>query len=78
MKKEQNLPSKNIHSNNSSEKSFPDKNHTSRQQSPYRNNYRGRSPNQRNSRSFSRSRYTRSHSKQSISKYLFTIKLKQK
>ena len=62
MKKDQNLPNKNIHSNNSSGKPLPDNYNTSRQQSPHRNNYRGRSPIQRNSLNFSQNRYSRSKS----------------
>ena len=46
MKKDQVLPNKNIHSNNNSRKSLPDNYNTARQQSPYRYNYRGRSPDQ--------------------------------
>ena len=44
MKKDQNLPNKNIHSNNISGKPLPDYYSTSRQQSTYRYNYRGKSP----------------------------------
>ena len=53
MKKDQNLPNKNIHSNNSSGKPLPRTPSYSRNQSPYNSNYRGRSPEQRNSRNFS-------------------------
>ena len=53
---------KNIHSNNSSGKPLPDSYNTPRQQSRYRNHYRGRSSDQRNSRSFSQNRYSRSNS----------------
>ena len=49
MKKDQNLPNKNIHSNNSSGKPLPDNYNTSRQQLP-KDNHSGSSPNQRNSR----------------------------
>ena len=48
MKKDQKLPNKNFHSNNSSGKPLPDNYKTSREQSTYRNNYRGRSPDRRN------------------------------
>ena len=50
MKKDQNLPNKNIHSNNSSGKQIPGNWNYSRNQSPYNSSYRGRSPEQRNSR----------------------------
>ena len=56
MKKDQNLPNK------SSGKPLPDNYNTSRQQSSYRNNYRGKSPDQRSSRNFSKSRYSQSNS----------------
>ena len=61
MKKDQNLPNKNIHSNNSSGDPLPDNYKVSRQQSSYRYNYRGRSPDQKNSRNFSQNRYSRSN-----------------
>ena len=48
MKKDQNLPNKNIHSNNISRKPLPNSSNYSKNQSPYNSNYRGRSPNQRN------------------------------
>ena len=48
MKKDQNLPNKNIYSNNSSAKLLPNNLSYSRQQSPYNTSYRGRSPNQKN------------------------------
>ena len=62
MKKDQNSPNKNLYSNNSSGKPLPDNYNTSRQQSAYRYNYRGRSPDQRNSQNFSKNRYSRSNS----------------
>ena len=62
MKKDQNLPNKNIHSNNSSGKPLPNNSNYSRNQSPYDSSYRGRSPEQRNSRNFSQNRYNRSNS----------------
>ena len=61
MKQHQSLPKKNIHSNNSSGKPLLINPNYSRQQSPYNPNYRGRSPNQRNSRNFSQNRYSRSN-----------------
>ena len=78
MKKDQILPNKNIHSNNSSGKPLPDNYNTSRKQSPYRYNYCGRPPDQRN--------YEISHKidivdqtvRKSISKQLYNIKLQQK
>ena len=54
MKKDQNSPNKNLYSNNSSGKPLPDNYNTSRQQSAYSYNYRGRSPDQRNSQNFSK------------------------
>ena len=62
MKKDQNLPNQNIHSNNSSGKPLPGNSNCSRNQSPYNSSYRGRSPEQRNSRNFSQIRYSRSNS----------------
>ena len=62
MKKDQNLPNKNIHSNISSGKLFPNNSNYSRNQSPYNSSYRGRSPEQRKSRNFSQNRYSRSNS----------------
>ena len=53
MKKDKNLPNKNVHSNNSLGKPLPNNSNYSRQQSPYNTNHRGRSPNQRNLRNFS-------------------------
>ena len=58
MNKDQNLPNKNIHSNNSSGKPFLKNSNHSRNQSPNNPNYRGRSPNQRNSPKFSQNRYS--------------------
>ena len=65
MKKDQNLPIKNIHSNTSSGKPLPNNSNCSRQQSPYNTTYRGRSPVQINSQNFSQNRYSRSHSRNS-------------
>ena len=62
MKKDQNLPNKNIHSNNSSGKPLPDNSNYSRNQSPYNPIYRGSSPEQKNSQNFSQNRYSRSNS----------------
>ena len=53
IKKDQNLPNKNVYSNNSSGKPLPSNQNYSRNQSPYNSSYRGRSPEQRNSRNFS-------------------------
>ena len=63
MKKDQCLPNKNIHSSNSSGKPLPNSLNYSRNQSPYNSNYRGRSPDQKNSRNFSQNRYSRSNSR---------------
>ena len=62
MKKDQNLPNKIAHSNNRSGKPLPNNSKYSRNQSPYNPNYRGRSPEQRNSRNFSQNRSSRSNS----------------
>ena len=62
MKKDQNLTNKNIYSNNSSGKPLPANSNYSRNQSPYNSSYRGRSPEQRNSRNFSQNQYSRSNS----------------
>ena len=62
MKKDQNLPNKNIHSTKNSSKPLPDNYNVSRQQSPYRYNYRGRSPDKKNSRYFSWKHYSQSNS----------------
>ena len=47
MNKDQNLPNKNLHSNNSSDKRLPNNSNYSRNQSPYNSSYRGRSPEQK-------------------------------
>ena len=60
MKKDQNIPTKNIHSNNSSGKPLPKNSNYSRNHSLYNSGYSGRSPEQRNSRSFSQNKYSRS------------------
>ena len=52
MKKKQNIPNKNIHSNNSSGKPLPDNYNTYRKQSPCRKNYRVRSLDRRKSQNF--------------------------
>ena len=62
MEKDQNLPNKNIHKNNSSGKPLLGNSNYSRNQSPYNSSYRCRSPEQRNSRNFSQNRYSRSNS----------------
>ena len=62
MKKDQNLPNQNIHSNNSSGKPPQNNSNYSRNQSTYNSNYRDRSPEQRNSRNVSQNRYSRSNS----------------
>ena len=63
MKKYQNLPNKNLYSNISSGKPLPNNQIYSRNQSPYNSSYRGRSPEQRNSRNFSQNRNSRSNSR---------------
>ena len=62
MKKDQNLPNKNVYSNSSSGKPLPSNQNYSRNQSPCNSSYRGRSPEQRNSQNFSQNRYSRSNS----------------
>ena len=47
MKRDQNLPNKNIHSNNSSGKTLPISSNYSKNQSPYISKNRGRSPDQK-------------------------------
>ena len=56
MKKDQNLPNKNTHSNNSFGKLLPNNSNYSRSQSPYNSNFNS------NSRNFSQNRYSRSNS----------------
>ena len=56
MKKDQNLPHKYIHSNNSSGKPPPSNSNYSGNQSPY--NSKGRSPGQRSTQNFSQNRYS--------------------
>ena len=65
MKKDQNLPNKNTHSNYSSGKQLPKNSNYTRQHSAFYTNYRGGSPYQRNSLKFSQNRYSRSHSRNS-------------
>ena len=77
MKKDQNLPNKNIHTNNKSGNPLPDYKNTSRQQSPYRNSYRGRSPNQRNSQPFLQNRYNRSNCQNNLYFQKLVDKLEQ-
>ena len=69
MKKVQNLPNKNIYSNNSSGKPLPSNSNYSRNQSPYNSSYRGRSPEQRNSRNFSQNRHSRLNSQNNQNNY---------
>ena len=56
MKKDQNLPNKNIYSNNSSGKPLPSNSNYTRNQSPYNSSYRGRSPERGNTRNSSQNR----------------------
>ena len=63
MKKDQNLPNKTVYSNDSSRKPLPSNQNYSINQPPYNSSYRGRSPEQRNSRNFSQNRYSRSNSR---------------
>ena len=69
MKKDQNLPNKNIYSNNSSGKPLPSNSNYTRKQSPYNSSYRGRSPERGNTRNFSQNRYNRSNSQNNQNNY---------
>ena len=69
MKKDQNLPNKNISSNNSSRKPLQNNPNYTRNQSPYNSGYRGRSPEGRNTRKSSQNRYNRSNSQNNQNKY---------
>ena len=62
MKKDQNLPNKIIHSDNSIGKPLPNDSNFSRNQLPFNSSYRGRSPEQRYSQNVSQKRYSRSNS----------------
>ena len=77
MKKDQNLPNKNVYSNNSSGKPLPSNQNYSRNQSPFNSSYRGRSPEQRNSRNFSQNRYSRSNSRNNYPRSNSNSMLKQ-
>ena len=68
-KKDQNLPNKNINSNNSSGKPLPSNSNYTRNQSPYNSSYRGRSPERGNTRNFSQNRYNRSNSQNNQNNY---------
>ena len=72
MKKDQNLPNKNILSNNSSGKPLPGNSNYSGNQSPYNSSYRGRSPEQRNLRNFSQNRYRRSNSQNNQNRNIYS------
>ena len=61
-KKDQNIPSKNFHIDNSSKKPLPDSYNNYRQPSLYGNKFHGRSPDRRKSQKFSQNRYSRSNS----------------
>ena len=63
MKKDQNLPNKNIYSNNSSGKPLPNNTNYTRNQSPFNSSYRGRSPEQRNTQNSSQNNYNRPNSR---------------
>ena len=68
MKKDQNLPNKNIYSNNSSGKPIPNNTNYTRNQSPYNSSYRGRSPERRNTQNSSQNNYNRSNSPNNYSR----------
>ena len=63
MKKDQNLPNKNVYSNNSSGKTLPNNTNYTRNQSPYNSSYRGRSPERRNTQNSSQNHYNRPNSR---------------
>ena len=68
MKKDQNLPNKNIYSNNSSGKLLPNNTNYTRNQSPYNSSYRGRSPERRSTKNSSQNIYNRSNSQNNYSR----------
>ena len=68
MKKDQNLPNKNVYSNNSSGKPPPNNTSYTRNQSPYNSSYRGRSPERRNTQNSSQNHYKRSNSRNNYSR----------
>ena len=69
MKKDQNLPNKNIYSNNSSGKPLPNNPNYTSNQSPYNSGYRGNSPERGNTRNSSQNRYNRSNSQKNQNNY---------
>ena len=73
MKKDQNLPNKNIYSNNSSGKPLRSNTNYTRNQSPYYSSYRSRSPERGNTRNFSQNRYNRSNSQNNQNNYSRSI-----
>ena len=68
MKKDQNLPNKNVYSNNSSGKPLPNNTNYTRTQSPYNSSYRGRSPERRNTQNSSQNHYNRPNSRNNYSR----------
>ena len=68
MKKDQNLPNKNVYSNNSSGKPLPNNTNYTRNQSPYNSSYRGRSPERRNTQNSSQNHYNRPNSRNNYSR----------
>ena len=68
MKKDQNLPNKNVHSNNSSGKPFPNNTNYIRTQSPHNSSYRGRSPERRHTQNSSQNHYNRPNSRNNYSR----------
>ena len=68
MNKDQNLPNKNVYSNNSSGKPIPNNTNYTRNQSPYNSSYRGRSPEQRNTQNSSQNHYNRPNSRNNYSR----------
>ena len=68
MKKDQNLPNKNVYSNKSSGKPLPNNTNYTRTQSPYNSSYRGRSPERRNTQNSSQNHYNRPNSQNNYSR----------
>ena len=68
MKKDQNLPNKNVYSNNSSGKPLPNNTNNTRNRSPYNSSYRGRSPERRNTQNSSQNPYNRPNSRNNYSR----------
>ena len=68
MNKDQNLPNKNVYSNNSLGKPLPNNTNYTRNQSPYNSSFRGRSPERRNTQNSSQNHYNRPNSRNNYSR----------